>query len=353
MRVLVTGHNGYIGGALVPLLRAAGHQVFGMDTGLFDAGRFVPEPPRVDTLAVDVRDARPEHFVGFDAVIHLAGISNDPLGDLDADVTFDVNHRGSARVAQAAKEGGVRRFLQSSSCSLYGSAGDEPLDESADFNPVTPYGVSKVLAEDSIRALADDDFHPTFLRNATAYGAAPHLRIDLVVNNLAGFAVTTGEVLLKSNGRALRPLVHVEDIGRAFVAVLEAPLEAVSGEAFNVGRSEENYRISEVARIVEEAVPGSRVRFADGADADIRNYRVNCDKLAHALPTFAPQWTVRTGVADLVAAYAAFGLTLDDVVGPRFLRIHAVEQLMSRGRLGPDLRWRSTAPAPSLTAGRR
>jgi nucleoside-diphosphate-sugar epimerase len=353
MRVLVTGHNGYIGGALVPLLRAAGHQVVGMDTGLFDAGRFIPEPPRVDNLAVDVRDARPEHFVGIDAVIHLAGISNDPLGDLDADVTFDVNHRGSARVAKAAKEGGVRRFLLSSSCSLYGSAGDEALDESADFNPVTPYGVSKVLAEDSVRALADDDFHPTFLRNATAYGAAPHLRIDLVVNNLTGFAVTTGEVLLKSNGRALRPLVHVEDIGRAFVAVLEAPLELVSGEAFNVGRSEENYRISDVARIVEEAVPGSRVRFADGADADVRNYRVDCDKLARTLPGFAPQWTVRGGVAELVAAYAAFGLTLDDVVGPRFLRIRAVEQLMSRGRLGRDLRWCSTAPTPSLTGGRR
>src|SRR5262245_284367 len=338
MRVLVTGHNGYIGGALVPLLRAAGHQVVGMDTGLFDAGRFLPEPPRVNSLAVDVRDARPEHFVGIDAVIHLAGISTDPLGDLDADVTFDINHRGSARVAQAAKQGGVRRFLLSSSCSLYGSAGDEPLDESADFNPVTPYGVSKVLAEESIRALADDDFHPTFLRNATAYGAAPHLRIDLVVNNLTGFAVATGEVLLKSNGRALRPLVHVEDISRAFVTVLEAPLDAVSGEAFNVGHSDENYRIRDVATIVEGAVPGSRVRFADEAGPDIRNYRVNCDKLAAAVPAFVSTWTVGQGVEELAAAYAAAHLTLDDVVGPRFLRIRYVETLLARGVLAPDLR---------------
>jgi nucleoside-diphosphate-sugar epimerase len=353
VRILVTGHRGYIGCTLVPLLHAAGHEVVGMDTGLFDAGRFGPEPPPIEALAVDVRDAQPEHFVGIDAVIHLAGISNDPLGDLDADVTFDINHRGSARVARAAKDAGVRRFVLSSSCSLYGSAGDELLDESAEFNPVTPYGVSKVLAEDSVRSLANDDFHPTFLRNATAYGVSPRLRIDLVVNNLAGYAVTTGEVLLKSNGRALRPLVHVEDIGRAFLAVLEAPLEAVSGEAFNVGRIDENYRIRDVAKIVEDVVPGSRVRFADEAGADIRNYRVDCTKLARAVPAFAPQWTVRAGVDELVAAYTAFGLTLDHVVGPRFLRIHAVEQLINQGRLGTDLRWRATAPAPTLTGGVR
>ena len=347
MRVLVTGHRGYLGGVLVPHLRAAGHDVVGLDSGLFDACTFIA-PPDVPALDLDIRDVEPEHFVGVDAVVHLAGISNDPLGDLDADVTFDINHRGAARVARAAKAAGVTRFVQSSSCSLYGSAGEELLDESADFNPVTPYGVSKVLAEDAIRALADDDFHPTFLRNGTAYGVAPHLRIDLVVNNLTAFAVATGEVLLKSNGLALRPLVHVDDISRAFLTVLEAPLDAVSGEAFNVGKTTENYRIRDVATIVEAAVPGSRVRFADEAGPDIRNYRVNCDKLAEAVPAYDPSWTVAAGVEELAAAYTAAGLMLDDVVGPRYLRIRYVERLIDRGLLAPDLRWRSTVSAPSL-----
>ena len=352
MRVLVTGHRGYLGGVLVPQLRAAGHDVVGLDSGLFERCTFT-SPPEVAALDLDIRDVRPEHFLGFDAVVHLAGISNDPLGDLDADVTFDINHRGAALVARAAKTAGVSRFVQSSSCSLYGSAGEELLDESADFNPVTPYGVSKVLAEDAIRAMADDDFHPTFLRNGTAYGVAPHLRIDLVVNNLTAFAVATGEVLLKSNGNALRPLVHAADIGRAFVAVLEAPLDAVSGEAFNVGRTGENYRIREVAALVEAAVPGSRVRFADDAGADIRNYRVNCDKLAEAVPAYEPAWTVATGVDELAAAYAAADLTLDDVVGTRYLRIRYVEHLIEEGLLTPDLRWRSSITAPSLTGGAR
>jgi nucleoside-diphosphate-sugar epimerase len=352
MRVLVTGHRGYLGGVLVPQLRAAGHDVVGLDTGLFDACTFAPAP-EVPSLELDIRDVRPEHLVGFDAVVHLAGISNDPLGDLDADVTFDINHRGAARVARAAKAAGVTRFVQSSSCSLYGSAGEELLDESADFNPVTPYGVSKVLAEDAIRALADDDFHPTFLRNGTAYGVAPHLRIDLVVNNLTAFAVATGEVLLKSNGNALRPLVHAIDIARAFVTVLEAPLDAVSGEAFNVGRTGENYRIRDVATIVEAAVRGSTVRFADDAGADIRNYRVNCDKLAAAVPAYDPAWSVARGVEELAAAYTAANLTLDDVVGPRYLRIRYVEQLIDDGLLTPDLRWRSSVAAPQLAGGAR
>jgi len=350
VRVLVTGHRGYLGGVVVPHLRAAGHDVVGLDSGLFDACTFV-QPPEVPALDLDIRDVEPEHFIGFDAVVHLAGISNDPLGDLDADVTFDINHRGAARVARAAKAAGVARFVQSSSCSLYGSAGEELLDESAEFNPVTPYGVSKVLAEDAIGALADDDFHPTFLRNGTAYGVAPHLRIDLVVNNLTAFAVATGEVLLKSNGRALRPLVHVDDISRAFVAVLAAPLDVVSGEAFNVGRSGENYRIRDVAAIVEAAVPGSRVRFAEDAGPDIRNYRVNCDKLAEAVPAYEPRCTVTIGVEELAAAYTAAGLTLDDVVGPRYLRIRYVEHLIERGVLTPDLRWRAPVTEPSLAGG--
>jgi nucleoside-diphosphate-sugar epimerase len=352
MRVLVTGHRGYLGGALVPELRAAGHDVVGLDSGLFDACTFAP-PPEVPALELDIRDVEPEHFFGVDAVVHLAGISNDPLGDLDADVTYDINHCGAARVARAAKAAGVPRFVQSSSCSLYGSAGEELLDESAAFNPVTPYGVSKVLAEDTIRELADDDFHPTFLRNGTAYGVAPHLRIDLVVNNLTGFAVATGEVLLKSNGYALRPLVHVADISRAFVTVLEAPLDAVSGEAFNVGRTGENYRIRDVAAIVEAAVPRSRVRFADDAGADIRNYRVNCDKLAEAVPAYDPTWTVATGVEELAAAYVAADLALDDVVGPRYLRIRYVEHLIEQGLLTTDLRWKSSVTAASLAGGVR
>jgi nucleoside-diphosphate-sugar epimerase len=338
MRVLVTGHNGYIGCILIPLLQSAGHDVVGLDNYLYETCTFgddVVDPP---ALRKDVRDVDVQDLEGFEAVIHLAAISNDPVGDLAPDTTYEINHRAASRLAALSKDAGVTRFLFSSSCSLYGAAGDDYLDESAAFNPVTPYGESKILAEDDMRALADDDFSPTFLRNATAYGLSARLRGDLVVNNLAAYAFTTGEVLIKSDGSPWRPLVHIEDISRAFLAALEAPRELVHNEAFNVGRTEENYRVREVAEIVEDVFKGSKVTYAEGASPDIRNYRVNCDKVAETLPAFKPEWTVRRSAEELLAAFTRHGLDLDDFLSRRFMRIKHVRELQAEGALDERLR---------------
>lgn len=341
MRVLVTGHNGYIGCSLVPLLQRAGHDVVGLDNYLYETCTFGPDIPDVTALRKDVRDVERADLEGFDAVIHLAAISNDPVGDLNPEATYEINHRAASRLGRLAKEAGVTRLLFSSSCSLYGAAGNDFLDESAGFNPVTPYGESKLLVEQDMRALASDDFSPTYLRNATAYGMSARLRGDLVVNNLTAYAFTTGQVLLKSDGSSWRPLVHIEDISRAFLAILEAPRELVHDEAFNVGRTQENYQIRDVAKIVAEVVPGSVVTLADGASPDIRNYRVNCDKIEQVLPAYQPQWTVRRSVEELYEAYLANGLELDDFLSRRFMRIKHVRELQAEGTLDDRLRRRA------------
>ena len=340
MRVLVTGNNGYIGTVLCPMLLERGHEVVGLDTDLYEQCTFSGDMPDIETIRMDVRDVRKHDIEGLDAIIHLAGLSNDPLGDYRPQLTEDINEKASIRLALIAKEAGVKRFLFASSCSNYGAAGTDFLTEKAQFNPVTPYGFSKVRVEVALSQMADADFTPTYIRASTAYGVSPRLRFDLVTNNLTAWAFTTGRVYLKSDGTPWRPIVHIEDISLSYIAALHAPRDVVHNEAFNVGTTTENYQMCEIAEIVKEIVPGCDIDYAPDASPDKRCYRVDCNKIAYTLHEFKPQWTARRGVEQLYEEYKKVGLTLEEFEGPKYMRIAHVRHLVAEGLLDENLRWR-------------
>ena len=340
MRVAVTGHHGYIGSVLTTVVRDAGHDVVGIDTFFYRGCDFGPEGGFEPALTTDIRDLTVDDLRGFDAVVHLAALSNDPVGDLNPDWTYAINGKATVSLARLAREAGVRRFLFASSCSMYGAAaGGGALDESAPLRPLTPYAESKVAAEDGLRELAGRGFSTVSMRNATVYGVSPRLRLDVVLNNLVAWAHTTGSIRMQSDGTPWRPLVHVRDVARAALELLTAPDELVSGEAFNVGSAAQNYRIAELAEMVRERLPHCEITFAEGAGPDPRSYRVDFSKLDSALPSFACEWTAERGVDELARAYASEGLSVEELSGDRYLRLGRIKALLGSGSLDDHLRW--------------
>jgi nucleoside-diphosphate-sugar epimerase len=343
MRVLVTGHKGYIGSIMVPMLQAEGFEIRGLDNDIFEGCVFGDQSicggiPNIPYIKKDIRDVEPSDLRGIDAVVHLCALSNDPLGYFNPEMTLEINYKASVRLAKLAKKAGVQRYLFSSSCSVYGASGANIVNEESQLNPVSPYGISKARAEQDISRLADSKFSPTLLRSATAYGVSPMLRFDLVLNNLVAWAYATGVVLLKSDGTAWRPIVHIQDISRAFIAVLNASRDLIHNQIFNVGITEENYRIWELAEIAKETVPNTEIKHAKDAAADQRSYRVDFSKIASALPEFKPEWNAHKGAKQLYESYKKVGITLEDFEGPRYKRITYLEESVNHGRLDKTLR---------------
>jgi nucleoside-diphosphate-sugar epimerase len=342
MRLLVTGNRGYIGTVMVPMLQKDGYDVVGLDNDLFDGCVFGDESicgnnRKIPYFKKDVRDVELSDLQEIDAILHLCALSNDPLGYFNPEVTYEINYNAAVKLAKLAKKVGIKRYIYTSSCSVYGASGADVVNEESRLNPITPYGISKMRAERAISKLADSKFSPTFLRPATAYGVSPMLRFDLVLNNLVAWAYTTGTVLLKSDGTAWRPITHIEDIARAFMAVLDAPIDLVHKQIFNVGITEENYRIRELAEIAKDTVPDSEIRYAKDAEPDKRSYRVDFSRI-ETLPKFKPQWNARLGATQLYNAYKKFGITLEEFEGPRYRRITHLENSVKNGYFDKKLR---------------
>ena len=341
-RVLVTGHLGYIGSRMTPLLVAAGHDVVGLDSGFFGDCWLSPPQDTVPTICKDLREVTLSDLAGFDAIIHLAALSNDPLGDLDPELTYQINYTASLRLAKLAKQAGVRRFLFSSSCSMYGAAhGDQPLNETAEFAPITPYAKAKVLLETALHQLADRQFTPVSLRNATVYGYSPRLRADLVVNNLVGWAHTTGQVKILSDGTPWRPLIHVEDLSRVFLHLLNAPDERVHNRAFNVGRTGENYQVRQVADLVAQVLPGCQAICTGESGPE---YRVDFSLLEQTFPELELTWNVESGIRELISAYRTYGFSQEHLSNPTCIRLSRIQQLLEKGQLDRELKWQTTTP---------
>ncbi len=342
MKVLVTGSEGYIGAVLVSLLQDAGHEVVGLDTCYFSNRRFIGDIPRYKLLKSDVRDVGMSQLKEFNAICHLAALSNDPAGELRTGITEDINYKGTVSLANKAKRAGVKRFIFSGSCSIYG-AGDTSgfLTEEAGFNPVTSYGWSKVWAERDLSKLADESFSPVYLRNATAFGMSPKLRLDLVVNNLVAWAYTTKRIAMSSDGTPWRPIVHVRDICLAFKCALEAPISAIHNQAFNIGRTDANYQIKQIAEAVGTLIADAEITFGKnvGEDLDRRTYRVSFEKAKNNLPGFTPQWSLLDGIKEAYECYEEFGLKEEHLHGDQFITLNRYKNLLDKKEIGKDFRW--------------
>jgi nucleoside-diphosphate-sugar epimerase len=340
-KIIITGHSGYIGSLLVKLLKQSNYEILGIDTNYYgkDCEFFNPEL-EINELNKDIRLINEKDIEGAYAVCHLAAISNDPMGDINPELTLGINYRASLKLAETAKRAGVKKFIYSSSCSMYGISYDiNALDENAEFNPVTAYAKSKVESEKDIIPLADENFSVTFLRNTTAYGISPKLRLDLVVNNMVGWAVTTGKIRIMSDGTPWRPLIHAEDIARAFIAVIQSPKESVNKKSYNVGINSENYQIRDIAEIIKEIIPDTEIIITGEHGSDSRSYRVNFDKIHNELKNFQPKWVLKKGIEEIYESYLKYKMNDEKFNGRYFTRIKQIKYLIENKLVDDKLFW--------------